>query len=240
MHGKIITRTATLLVNDAEDGLLSSVNDVAAVDCRDMHSISLYVNMVVDDPAQTNGTKSSLDLEGPGTNIDTVVQATSPGTDGDAIGITFQDGSLVDEGELTVVGTEVTFAFKDGVTTVADFEAAVGALVGDDAIIEVKTAGTGASVLATTDDEFVSQNLAGGTDGEGGFDIVLETSLDGLNYAPLTAFDETDFADGSNLTIEYPVRDANGMPKRVGTVKATLTSLDDGSKFSITAVGIQG
>ncbi len=112
---------------------------------------------------QTGATKAELDLETPGTNIDTVIEAVTGGTSGNLIAITFADGSAIDEGELTRVGTEFTFAFKTTVTTVADFEAAVDALTGDDAIIQVKTPGTALSDLVTTDDEFVSENLAGGT-----------------------------------------------------------------------------
>lgn len=240
MQSKILTRSATLTVNADEDELLSSANDVAVVEVADMHSVTLFVNHVVDDPAQTNGTRSSLALVGPGTNIDTVVEAVDKGTAGDSIGITFADGSLVDDGELSVVGLEVTFAFKTGVTTVLDFETAVAALTGDDAIIQVKTIGTPGNVLVTTIDEFVSQNLAGGADGEGGFDLKIETTIDGVNFAVQDTLDETDYPDGSNVAKEIVLSDANGMPKRVKQVRVTLTTLDDTSKFSVTAVGVSG
>lgn len=240
MSGKILTRDATAVINDAEDGLLSSAGDTMMVDCRDMQVVSLFVNHVFDDLAQTNGTRSSLDLSGPGTNIDTVIEAVDPGVAGDTITITFVDGSTADDGELTVVGLDVTFAFKTTVTTVGDFEAAVAALTGDDAIIQVQTPGTGATALVSTVDEFGPTSLAGGADGEGGFDLVIETTIDGVNFAPHAALDETDFSDGSNLSVEVALRDGNGMPKRMTQVRVTLSTLDDTSKFSVTAVGTQG
>jgi len=350
MSGKILTRDATLTVNDAEDGFLSSANDVAIVDVRDMHSITLYVNHATDDLGQPNGTPASLDLNTVGDTIDTVVEATEPGTAGENITVTFVADSDEDEGELAVAGTAVTFHFKDGVTTVSNFEDAVtaltgdddiigvatpgtgastldaavkaeldldplavnadtvleavtagddgnnitltfvhsagapnagsltrvltaftftykgtvttvqnfedavGALTGDDALIAVKTPGTGANVLADTDDEFGPSNfangdsndefgpepLAGGTDGEGEFDLVLETTIDGTNYAPLATLDETDFEEGSGLSVEIPLVNEYGMMKRVREVKITLTAIEDSSKFSMTAVGVEG
>lgn len=234
-------RESTMLVNDAEDGLLSSVNDVAIVDVRDMEKMIVVINHVSDDPGQTNGDRSFLDLETPGTNIDTVIEAVDPGVAGDDITITFVDGSAIDEGELTVVGTDFTFAFKTAVTTVLDFEDAVDAYVlaeGDDALIQVKTIGTPANVLATTDDEFGPTNLAAGADGEGAFTIAITSSIDGLNFAPFTTVDETDFGDGNSLAFEVPFTDANGMSKRALQIKATLTELDDATdSFSMVVTG---
>jgi len=113
----------------------------------------------------------------------------------------------------------------------------VGALTGGDALIQVKTAGTPTNVLATTDDEFVSQNLAGGADGEGAFTLVIEKSIDGTNYTLVDTLDEGDYDDGSNLSITVPLQDANGMWTSQKTVRVTLTDLDDSSKFSVNAIG---
>ncbi len=102
---------------------------------------------------------AALDLAGPGTNIDTVIQDRAAGVGGNSTTIAFADGSAVDEGELDESAYPViTFAFKNGVTTVADFEAAVLASTH----LAVKVAGTGASVLVTTDDEFAAEALTGG------------------------------------------------------------------------------
>lgn len=106
--------------------------------------------------------KASLDLGNLGQNVDTVIEATSAGTAGNSLSITFEDGSAVDAGVLSRIGNAFTFAFKTGVTTVLDFETAVIALAGADDLIAVKTTGTPGSVLVTADDEFVATNLAGG------------------------------------------------------------------------------
>lgn len=105
--------------------------------------------------------RSELDLSGPGTNIDTVIEAVTGGEGGDDLTITFVDGGS-GAGVLSRVGDDFTFTFANGVTTVANFEAAVAALAGADKLIQVKTPGTGGNTLATTDDEFGPTSLAGG------------------------------------------------------------------------------
>lgn len=236
MLGRLITKTATLVVNDAEDGFLSTVNDVAIADVSEMSSIQVSVNHLTDNPGQTNGTQSELDLSGPGTNVDTVIQAVDAGLAGDDITITFVDGGS-GVGLLTRTGLDFTFTFENGVTTVEDFEDAVAALTGADALIEVKTPGTPAATLATTDDEFGPTNLAGGADGEGQFTIVIEKSIDGVNFAPVATIDETDFADGDNVSSIFSIVDGNNMPLRTRQLKFTLTALDDDDKFSVVVNG---
>jgi len=129
---------------------------------RRKRNVQDHVQVTFDHAILTGtGVRSFLDLETPGTNIDTVVEAIVPGEDGDDLAITFADGSDVDEGEWDESSApELTFTFKDGVTTVADFEAAIAA----SEWIQVATAGTALNVLATTDDEFSSENLASGAE----------------------------------------------------------------------------
>jgi hypothetical protein len=61
-----------------------------------------------------------------------------------------EDGLTIDVAGSDTAGYVYTVHFEDGVSTVAELEAAVTALGGG---IEVATAGTGASVLAAADDE---------------------------------------------------------------------------------------
>lgn len=61
-----------------------------------------------------------------------------------------------------VSGTAITCHFEDGVSTVADFEAALEADDDVSALISIKTAGTGAAVLAVADDDFSATALTGG------------------------------------------------------------------------------
>lgn len=105
--------------------------------------------------------KASLDLDATlTTNCDTVIEAAVAGAAGNLTTIAFAAGSAVDEGEYDESAfPDITFTFKSGTTTVADFEAAVTA----SEHLLVKTAGTGANVLAVTDDDFAAEPLAGGT-----------------------------------------------------------------------------
>jgi hypothetical protein len=162
---------------------------------------------------QSGSAKAFLDLVTPGTNIDTVIEAVDGGTVGNLITITFVDGSALDDGALSRIGTAFTFAFKTTVTTVADFEAAVGALTGDDALIQVKTIGTPTNALVTTDDEFAATPLASGGGshysaswrgmGDFGLTVVTDGTLTGTwtlwasdkPNASLT--DDTDWVDTS-------------------------------------------
>ncbi len=128
--------------------------------CQELHALGGDVSQWRNANAVAS-VRSELDLSGPGTNIDTVIEAVTGGEDGDGITITFQDGGS-GAGVLARVGTAFTFTFANGVTTVANFEAAVAALAGADKLIQVKTPGTGPTTLATTDDEFGPTALAGG------------------------------------------------------------------------------
>lgn len=112
-----------------------------------------------DGPMLATGLRALLDLETPGTNIDTVIEAIEPGTGGNSITITFADGDSNDEGTWDESGyPDLVFTFKTTVTTVADFEAAIA----DSEYIQVKVTGTAMNALVTTDDEFSEESLAGG------------------------------------------------------------------------------
>lgn len=229
----IVARDATIVVNDAEDGVLSTVNDVAVVDVRDLTDVSVYVNHVADDgvPAAT----AELDLDTVTANVDTIVEAAAPGAAGNDITIEFvADGSGA--GDLDETGfPAIVFHFEDGVTTVTNFETAVAASTN----LAIGTAGTGANILADPGDVLAPTNLAGGTDVQGAFDLVVEKSIDGTNFALVEAIDEADFGDGDNLSYQIDLRDANGMPTAVKQVRVTLTTLEDAGSFSVTAVGEQ-
>lgn len=109
--------------------------------------------------------QATLDMSGPSSGCDTVIGGigTSDGAAGNAVTIAFTaDGSGA--GSMTRAGTAFTYHYESGVSTVANFEAVVAALTGADALIEVVTAGTGATVLADPGDTFTATALTGGTD----------------------------------------------------------------------------
>jgi hypothetical protein len=105
-------------------------------------------------------TKAVLDLDTPSAALDTIIEATTAGTDGNSITIAaVADGSGT--GTLTRSGTAFTFHFEAMATTVSNFEALVDGLAGADDLIAVKTTGTGATVL-DVGDAFAATALAGG------------------------------------------------------------------------------
>ena len=118
------------------------------------------ITLVIDAPAGREK-KASLDLGGEGAGaLDTIVQAKVGGTAGDDITVELVGDSGAAEGvTIDEDGTAVTIHFEDDVSTVADVEAAIGT---DSTLIEVGTAGTGATVLDAATDEFAAANLAGG------------------------------------------------------------------------------
>lgn len=105
--------------------------------------------------------KASLDLATKTVNCNTVIEAKVAGDAGNGITIAFvQSGAAPNSGALTHIGLAYTFTFKNGVTTVTNFQTAVTA----SADLAVKTPGTGATLLVTAVDEFGAANLAGGDD----------------------------------------------------------------------------
>jgi len=102
-----------------------------------------------------------FDVDGGLTNLDTIIEATSPGTWANAW--TVQVAAAVAAG-ITIDRTNKTILieFITTVTTVTDIETLIGALVGEEAVIEVGTAGTGANVLTTAGDTMAATALAGG------------------------------------------------------------------------------
>lgn len=105
------------------------------------------------------GVKAELDLDPTMTNVDTVIEARVAGEGGNNISIEFvADGTGA--GSLTQSGWALTFHFDPTVTTVTDFETAVAA----SALVQVKTAGTGANIFASPGDVEPAVFLEGGVD----------------------------------------------------------------------------
>jgi hypothetical protein len=131
----------------------------AALYSAELHPLTFADITVTAIPA----VKASLDLATKTTHCNTVIEAPVAGEGGNALTIAFvQSAGAPNVGALTKSGVAYTFTFKNGVTTVANFEAAVTA----SADLDVKTPGTGANLLATTVDEFTATALAGGDDSE--------------------------------------------------------------------------
>lgn len=111
----------------------------------------------------TAGVRAFLDLGAHTTDVNTVVEAQAFGAAGNSITIALTpDGSVGAAGQLVESGyPNIVFKYKTGVTTVAQFEAAIASSL----YLMVKTAGTPAHVLTDPGDTLAATNLAGGVDG---------------------------------------------------------------------------
>lgn len=93
-------------------------------------------------------------------NVDSIIQASFDGDDGNVVTLEFVSGAVGSAGELDESGfPALVFTFLTGVTTVLDLETAIDA--GTRAI--VKTAGTAGNVLVEIVDEAGPVALAGGS-----------------------------------------------------------------------------
>ena len=83
----------------------------------------------------------------------------------DNVGVTNLEGGVDGAGVIaSVSGSLLTVHYQSGVSTVAQVEAAIAALAGADDVIDVKTAGTGATVLTAPADNITAAAFAGGSD----------------------------------------------------------------------------
>ncbi len=100
-----------------------------------------------------------FDVDGGLAKLDTIIQMASPGD----LGWTVQVAAAV-AAAVTInrLAKTILIEFVTTVTTVTDIEALITALVGDEARIEIGTAGTGANVLATATDTLAATALIGG------------------------------------------------------------------------------
>lgn len=111
-------------------------------------------------PGLGYGTGAILDIDGVHSEVDTVLRASAPGTDGNDITLAFTPTGT-GAGTLSNVGNAWTFEFEDSVTTVGDFEAAVAA--SDNEAFHVLTPDNTPATLIT--DSLPATAFSGGIDG---------------------------------------------------------------------------
>ena len=101
--------------------------------------------------------------------LDTVLETHAIGADGNDYEIILAGDSPGAAGvtiDIDFVNTIMTVHFETTVSTVGDVEAAITALAGAENVIDVKTPGTGATVLVNADDAFGPVSMTGGADQE--------------------------------------------------------------------------
>ncbi len=204
----------------ATPSFIAEVDDSVVVDVTGLQNVSLYAAMAAD--------FAILDLSGVTTDVDTVIQAITPGA---IPHIVLQPGAADGVGTIAEVGDVVTLTFKTTVTTVTQLEA----LIAQSTLISVLTPGTGTNVLDTADDSVSDTPLALGS---ATFTLDIEKSADGVNFSAVGSFSEGDFAT-ANAAAELTLSDSHGMPTTAKLVRATLSALTGAAHFSLTAAGMQ-
>ncbi len=114
--------------------------------------------------------KATKDLGPLAGDIDTVIRASRAGRAGNDIKVTItgDGGSGV---RITESGNDIIILYQSGVSTVGTLETALGA---GSAMLEVATAGTGATVLTAPGDDIAEFSLAGGNDLSSGVCLVSQ------------------------------------------------------------------
>lgn len=158
--------------------------------------------------------KASLDMATKTTHINTVIQAKVAGTAGNSFTITSTaDGAGV--GSLTLSGSDYTFHYATGVTTVANFETLITA----SANLEVKTPGTGATLIVAVVDAFSSTALAGGAAA-----VKAEFALAGIGSGALDTVVRAATAGAAGNAITIVV---------IGDSTTTATAVDTSNKTTL-------
>jgi hypothetical protein len=106
-------------------------------------------------------TKALIDRTVLQTNLDTEIEATTAGTDGNDLTLTMVGDGVAKAGTIDRADKAFTIHFQPHVSTVTDVEALITGLGGPDDLIAVKTGGTGATVLEEVD-AFTSVPFTGG------------------------------------------------------------------------------
>ncbi len=195
----VLTRAASKITSSHAIFSNSNIGNYIKLSTGSWDFVTGYVSET--EVSVTPGVHAELDLatEAAG-NLDTVVEATADGPQGNDIFLQLVgDSAAAANVTINVVGNAVVIHFEDGVSTVADVEAAIAALTGTDDLIGVKTAGTGATVLNAPGDEFSGANLLGGrssVDLQATSGIITQTTRDiasnVLSSSPIFAATDVD------------------------------------------------
>ena len=169
-----------------------------------------------------NSGKAYLSLAIGGSALDTVVEAKTAGSAGNTITVRAVGDSPGAGGvTITRVVAAITVHYESGVSTVANVVTAIGALTGGDALIEVLSPGTGATVLTAPGDNFIATPLAHGSDTGNVFTVASPATPRNLRVTMPTNWDGDDvtavgFGQGHVAQTEVFTRGSNVV--RVGVL----------------------
>ncbi|MCH9834210.1 hypothetical protein K0U83_01035, partial [bacterium] len=200
------------------------------------------------DDTSVSATKAFKDFGTVGTgNFDTTIEAHVAGTAGNSIriGLVGDSAGAVTISQETISTTVFVYIhYQPGVSTVTNVETAIAALSGAADTIDVKTGGTGATVLAAGDDEFIPTALATGTDASGetaaqAMTAIVDADPDfyGVLYYSRNVAKQTTMAQAVGLTVSGGTRLFGFLSEDATILTASLDSAFDTLMTSERAVG---
>ena len=149
-----------IMVGDSGTGAGVTVNVNTGTKTMTVHYESGVSTVADVDAAITalSGGNDVIDVKTAGTGA-TVLTAPD-----DNLGVTNLENGFTGGVTTTVSGSLLTVHYQTGVSTVTQVEAAIAALAGAEDLIDVKTGGTGATILTAPADNITAGALAGGAD----------------------------------------------------------------------------
>jgi hypothetical protein len=141
-----------------------------------------YLGSITCSPSEsrnnTQGIRAQRDFGPQAGSFDSILRAVTGGTAGNGITVALTGDSAPAAG-VTISRVLLAFVihYESGVSTIGNVETAIAALAGADDLIEVKTAGTGATVLTAVGDNIAAVALTGGV---AGFTLPSTTGKIGL------------------------------------------------------------
>ena len=72
---------------------------------------------------------------------------------------------------------------------------------------------------------------------DGNVTLTVTKSVDGVNFAPVAAKQQSDFAAGANKSIELTLSDGNGMPTHAKQIKVVVSDKTGTGEYSMTVAG---
>jgi hypothetical protein len=161
---------------------------------------------------RVEATPATLDLAAHTASVDTEVSSRVWGSTGNVIKLQFAPRASGVGVTVTETGFTVLVEYEDGVSTVADVEAAIDA---DSTLIEVTGNGLGAAVLSAPGDTFGPVNLAGGTNS-----VLTSQNFNMKRRVQMTLSMKQGVAGASP---QYPTPDAGYVPIAAVLVPANWT-----------------
>ncbi len=156
--------TAELALDGA--GLTTNVDTV--VDAHSAGYDGNFITIALTGDAVAAKAEMDCGAQGAGA-LDSILEAHAVGVDGNEYEVILVGDSAGAAGvviDVDTTNTIMTIHFEDGVSTVGNVETAIAALAGADNVIDVKTGGTGSTVLVDATDCFGPVSMAGGADQE--------------------------------------------------------------------------